>query len=63
MFGSLGRFRANGPVAAHLWLGMRRIPLEVVLILARISIKNTYNAMDIPAIRTGKLRDQHSGSF
>ena len=36
LLGSLGRFRANGPVAAHLWSGMRRIPLGVVLALARI---------------------------
>jgi hypothetical protein len=35
--GSLGLFRANGPIAAHPLFRMRRIPPRVVFAMARIT--------------------------
>ena len=40
-FGALGRFRANGPIAAHPPVRMRRIPPGVVLTFARRSERDT----------------------
>ncbi len=39
--GSLGRFLANGPVAAHPLLQMHRVPSQVVLAEARMAQTDT----------------------
>jgi len=47
-FGALGRFRANGPIAAHPPVRMRRIPPGVVLAFARWSQTDTPEIAFVP---------------
>src|SRR5260370_42325740 len=54
--GSLGRFRANGPIAAHPSVRMHRVPPCVVLAEARISNQTPLRGVSSPGKLAGSQR-------